>query len=121
MPISRQAVRILSKRQREFLRLHIDNPAPVTISSHQTRTALVAKHLLRYDRPLRPRHTFLTTDGRFALAVILSDAAEALVAAGVLDAEIAALVSARLAARSAAPRPVDPSPPLEQISPAMPL
>lgn len=121
MPISKQAVRILSQRQREFLLLHIDGPAQVTISAHTTRSALVAKKLLRHDRPIHPRQTFLTPDGRFAIAVILADAADVLVAAGVLDAELSANLATKIAARNGAQRLFDGSSAPEQILPTMPL
>ena len=101
--------------------LHIDGPVQVTISSHLTRTALVAKNLLHHDRPVHPRQTSLTSDGRYAIAVILGDAADALVVADLLDAETAARIAAKIAARDGPMRRVNAAPLPEQIMPPMPL
>lgn len=114
MPISRQSVLSLSGRQRQFLLSHIDGPRPVTVRDHNTRSALVAKNLIRQDRGSHPRQTFLTQDGREAVSTILSIAAEALVAAGALDAEIAAQVKAAIKARDSRQAALAPR---EQIPP----
>ncbi len=115
MSISQQSILNLSGRQRHFLLSHINGPRPVTVRDHNTRSALIAKKLIRPDRDSHPRQTFLTQDGREAVSTILSIAAEALVAAGALDAEIAAQVKAAIQARRAA------LPPREQMSPEAPL
>lgn len=121
MSISLQSVRSLSVKQRRFLMQHIDGPLQVTVSSHQTRAALIAKKLIRYDRPLHPRHTYLTPDGRSAVSCILADAAEALVSAGLIEAEIAARVAARIKAHAARTTPIPVAAGSGQISPLAPL
>lgn len=113
MAISRQSVRRLSGWQRKFLMRHIDGPVQVDVHDTQTRIALTRKKLLRNDRPVRPRATSLTTDGRQTVAIILAEAADALVAAGMLDAEIGARVVAAIAAAR--------EPATEQILPPSPL
>lgn len=87
MAFSQERARSLSDRQRQFLLRHIDGPVQVNVFDSRTLYPLVAKGLIRCDRPVRPKMTSLTPDGRYALGVILGDAADVLSSTGVIDEE----------------------------------
>lgn len=89
MVFSQDRARSLSVRQRQFLLRHIDGPVPVETFNAKTIYPLVAKGLVKCVPAVNPANTELTRDGRFALGVILGDAADLLSSAGILDKETA--------------------------------
>jgi hypothetical protein len=93
MAFSQDRARSLSVRQRQFLLRHIDGPVPVETFNAKTIHPLVAKGLIKCVPPVNPSNTELTRDGRFALGVILGDAADLLSSAGIIDKEAARRVA----------------------------
>lgn len=87
MAFSQERARSLSVRQRQFLLRHIDGPVPVETFNAKTIHPLVAKGLIKCIPPVNPSNTELTRDGRFALGIILGDAADLLSSAGIIDKE----------------------------------
>jgi len=87
---SEAVVRLLSPAQREMLIAHIDAALDVTTDQTQhVRAALMKAGFLR-GHPFgaaRPRLTVLTTEGRYAVGMILGSYADALVRAGLLEQE----------------------------------
>ncbi len=84
----RSMARSMPKAQRDLLLRHIDGPQLLAIGPETyTRNALVLRNLLRFDNPnnLRPHATLITDLGRETVCIILSDYADALVRAGVLE------------------------------------
>jgi hypothetical protein len=87
---SESTVRMLSPQQRDLLIAHIDVPVEIrTDNSQQVRSALIKAGFLRTHPygAARPRHTELTTEGRYAVAMVLESYAAALVRAGLLEQE----------------------------------
>jgi hypothetical protein len=88
MPLTDHAIRRLKPAQRELLVDHIDGAVELAVSYMvQTRASLLKAGLLR-GHPVgtaRPRQTVLTEAGRHAVGVILGDAADSLVRAGLLE------------------------------------
>lgn len=86
MPQQRSIANIvnrLSHQMRETLVAHVPGPQVITRTDSRinaTRHALVARHLLTYDREMRPRTTHLTHDGRETAAFILGAYHDALAA-----------------------------------------
>jgi hypothetical protein len=82
----------LSTNQRALLISHIDGPfemAEADLHMMRTRQALLKSGLLR-GAPfgsIRPRQTELTERGRQAVAIILAEAADNLIRAGLLEQE----------------------------------
>lgn len=91
--VSDRLVNSLSAPLREFLLRHVHGPVPIeyrntrTDKAHAARAALIRRELLLPLPPntIRPVETELTIKGRDAVAKILAQAADALVAAGALD------------------------------------
>lgn len=84
-------VRNLTSAQRNHLLRHIDG-ARIGVSAGSefivTSAALIRMNLVTampHNQP-RPRYTIMTEAGRHAIAILLADAADSLVRAGVLDA-----------------------------------
>jgi len=68
---------------------HIDGTVDVTLNDHHlvmVRKSLLDNGMIRGATQFRPRATVLTERGRYALASVLADYAEALVRAGMLEA-----------------------------------
>jgi hypothetical protein len=79
----------LTALQRDMLVNHIDGTVDVTLNDHnlvQVRGSLLKNGMLKGATPFRPRVTMLTERGRYALAAVLANYAEALVLAGMLEA-----------------------------------
>jgi hypothetical protein len=99
----------LTPLQRNFLIKHIDGsgeiPVPVFVAERKgPRAALIARGLLKPNRPNFASKTLLTEKGRAVLAIILGEYADALVRAGFTG------VASPLALK---PRPlVDPAEPI---------
>lgn len=94
--VSDRLVNGLSAPLRELLLRHVHGPVPIeyrntrTDKTHAARAALIRRELL-FPLPMnttRPVETELTAKGRDAVAKILAQAADALVAAGALDASV---------------------------------
>jgi hypothetical protein len=87
---SKTFVHNLSTAQRDLLIRHIDRAVDVVICDQpRSREALLKTGLLKPELPgpqPKPRRTVLTEKGRRAVAMILAEYAEALVAAGYLEA-----------------------------------
>ena len=78
----------LTALQRDMLVNHIDGTVDVTLNDHnlvQVRGSLLHNGMIKGATPFRPRATVLTERGRYALAAVLANYAEALVKAGMLD------------------------------------
>ena len=85
--IHKQVARNLRFIERDLLVEHVDGemdvPVPVFVKERMTaRNSLIAKGLIRPDRPHRATKTIITEDGRQVLAVALAEYAEALLRAG---------------------------------------
>jgi hypothetical protein len=111
----------LTGKQRQMLIDHIDGPLDITTRDAHlipVRNSLIASGMLRPDTPahigLRPRTTILTERGRFALAAILANYAEALVRAGMMEARPIDI----LAQIKRSPRPVSPEAAEQALLPA---
>jgi hypothetical protein len=83
----------VSGAQRKMLLAHLDGPVDVDVSQDgKTRWTLIQRGLITADaatpyRPARPKSTRITDRGRQVVAYVLAEYADALVAAGYLDAE----------------------------------
>jgi hypothetical protein len=78
-------MRSVSRETRDILIEHIDGPCQVIACGDHAACArlnrvrgLVSHGLLRWDRPMRPRSSHITDQGRAALAKALADWADAL-------------------------------------------
>lgn len=111
--LSTDAIRKLSRTQRNFLLRHIDGPYEMDDRDRQiviARNVMLGAKLV-YGFPLgslKPRKTMLTDAGRQAVCAILGEAADALVRAGLLEQEnpIDALRRLQSLSRSADPATV---------------
>lgn len=75
--------RNLAPGPRALLLAHIDGSVPIRVAERAAaRNSLMAKGLLRSDRPNRPTKTLITDDGRQVLAWVLAECADALTRAG---------------------------------------
>lgn len=96
MPVTsfESKVRALTSAQRSHLLRHLDGALiGITVGAdyQQTVAALVRLRLVLPvpHNAVRPRHTITSEPGRRAIAILLADAADALVRAGLLEAETA--------------------------------
>jgi hypothetical protein len=87
--ISAAFIARLSVAQREELIKHVPAPQPIVRWRDDNRLKTILRlmelDLLRGDQPITPRFTHLTMLGREAVAHVLGQYADALVAAGVLE------------------------------------